>query len=577
MYVVLQEILTGLQSEASKAVVQAGAAVAAATGMASHKRTVDLHADSSRLRRCSWFISTRCCCESNAKCSIISLCCRSKLLALEDISRARLKGSQAAAASQIAQASQQVTASQTAAITASQAAIAIVGSIIASTLITILIYFLVIRHKDRAKKKSGSERSPGIRSRSGSGEGNFTTSDQVGTTIAASQSAYGGARNTGSQVSFSLFPKPNAGDDPRRNSMVKTTSVLWDPKNPPKPPSLGSWLKVQNVSPFGSIKLPTDDEKSEGPLGGQLKSPLRTSSSEKSPIAQVPKFLSSLPLRSPKIPVLTYQTPSMSTIEQSSSRSVSVKRKPVSPETEPEKADTLPQHPAPHLSYRESKASIWTDSLSDEYPSPMLPSPPPELLGNEPPSSTNGYEMRIPSIQKPVRTTAEWLMDQNTAVARAVNLKVISINPRDRNQTRNQNRNTDDRIQNPRNNEHEAWRPNAQLTLQRESQGPWRPNTSYTQPQISPRRLNLESRPSFGLGLPNGAPGQRGKQGLPSGPRGRDIKSLSGEVGYVRGLSRFLDPSRRGSLLGREGSQRSAMSGISRMSGDRTLSVGKAL
>jgi hypothetical protein len=45
MYVVLQEILTGLQSEASKAVVQAGAAVAAATGMASHKRTVDLHAD----------------------------------------------------------------------------------------------------------------------------------------------------------------------------------------------------------------------------------------------------------------------------------------------------------------------------------------------------------------------------------------------------------------------------------------------------------------------------------------------------------------------------------------------------
>jgi hypothetical protein len=303
---------------------------------------------------------------------------------------------QAAAASQVSQASQQVTASQTAAVTATQAALAIVGSIIASALITILVYFLVIRHKKVvAKRRSRNQKSPGIAGGYGS-DPKFPISSQVVTTIAASQSNYTGRRNnptSGSQNAFSLIPKSAKGDDSRglRNSVVKTTSVPWNPSNPPKAPTLSSWLKLQDgVSPFGPINLPTDITNS--PLGGQLKSPMRTIYKPKSPRA------SSIPIKSPKMPDLSGSISISTTLQRDSSS-----RKPVSP---PSKPDSLLQH-QDLQGYRESKASAWTDDLPDDSPSPPLQSPP-----KGPVSITKGYSMQIPSPKGPVRNTAEWFAEQ---------------------------------------------------------------------------------------------------------------------------------------------------------------------
>lgn len=300
---------------------------------------------------------------------------------------------QAAASSQVSQASQQVTASQNAAVTATQAALAIVGSIIASALITILIYFLIIQHKKKAKRQSKEDRMP---SPEYTAESKFPVSDQVGTTIAGSQSAYNGTRNepgSGSRASFSLFPKPTPGDNPR-DADVKTTSVPWNPSKPPKAPTLGSWLKVQDgVSPFGPIKLPTDS-KSPSPLGGQLKSPLRSSNQPRSP-----DIRSTLPIRrEPTLPNLAEQA-TMAAVPKNPPRYVSVRKA-----VPPENPFVSPKNTYGDEKYRESRTSVWTDEVPDSGPSPPLQSPP-----KQPVSVSKGYEMTIPSPKNPVRSTAEWL------------------------------------------------------------------------------------------------------------------------------------------------------------------------
>jgi hypothetical protein len=298
---------------------------------------------------------------------------------------------QAAAASQLAQASQQATASQTQAVTATQAALAIVGSIIASTLITILIYFLIIRHKKKAKRRSRGQRSPGPRY---SSDPKFPISDQVGTTIAGSQSNYTPAVDPSSNGAQGAFTSSENSKVPA----IKTSTVPWNPNNPPKAPRLGSWLKLQDgVSPFGPIKLPTDID-AASPLGGQLKSPHR--SIDKPP---APRFTSKLPLRSPTVPIMTEnKATAVSVVKIAPKRNPTI-RKPVSP---PSKPDSPPPQ---DLSYRGSKASVWTDDVPDDGPSPALQSPP--QAPKEPATVTRGYSMKLPSLKNP-RTTAEWLAEQ---------------------------------------------------------------------------------------------------------------------------------------------------------------------
>lgn len=435
-----------------------------------------------------------------------------------------------------AQASQQVVASQNAAVTATQAALAIVGSIIASALITILIFFLVARHKKAVKRKRGDASMGNVYF----SESKFPISEQVATTAVPSQGAYTSNRDldpmSGSQVTFSLFPKtgdekPTTAESRKnedlRRSIVKSTTVPWNPNKPPKAPTLGSWLKLQDgVSPFGPIKLPLDDEKTPSPLGGQLKSPMTT----KPPPS--PRMSSGIPIpvrspglapnRSPKLPVFMNESSSKN------GKTSTITAVPKSPLTlpvsaaSPRKPDTLPQHSVPGQQYRESKASVWTDDIPDDIPSPPLQSPPPELKGkgsvdrrpiNSMQKVTN---MEIPPPVNSIRNTAEWF----------------------------------------------AERARLDLNNQRDSKD----YQSKFGNQSSAYGASMKNnRPSFGL--PRGPRLGGGGVGLPSrpGPK-RQLSGMEAEVGYVQGLSRFLGPDgrplvesgQRGSMLSRMGSDRSA-------------------
>jgi len=268
-------------------------------------------------------------------------------------------------------------------------------------LITILIYFLIHRHKEKAKRKSRSkittdQKSPDTARafenvRGFSRDSKFPVSDQQAPTIAESQSgAAGGVPRASSSNSFSLFPKVA---DTSNQVTIKETTVPWNPSDPPKPPSLGSWLKVQNnVSPFGPIRLPSD-EKSPSPLGGQLKSPLRSKTS-KAPSPQAPRFVAHLTAREVRIPKLGFRVPMSPPIVK---RGDTIDRKQLSPE--------IPESPSEKDIYskqRESKASVWTDDVVIDQ-SPYVPAAIRQVEPNP---------MQLPITNKPVRTTAEWLKDQ---------------------------------------------------------------------------------------------------------------------------------------------------------------------
>jgi hypothetical protein len=286
----------------------------------------------------------------------------------------------------VAQASFQVTASQTQAVTATQIALAIVGSIIASALITILIYFLIIRHKKKANRRSRAQQSPGPEY---SSDSKFPVSDQVGTTIAASQSSYSPAAG---HHSNDVLPTPFSGEDSMlRNPTIKTSTVPWNPANPPKAPKLTSWLKLQDgLSPFGPISLSTDANAAL-PLGGQLKSPHQTIENAPNPL-----FKSKATIRSPTIPVVIKNNPPVVVVQ------IPPKRKP-----------TIRQHASPppgeDHSYGENKASVWTDEVAINRPSPALQSPP--QAPEEPWTPTGKFSMQTPAPANP-RSTAEWLAER---------------------------------------------------------------------------------------------------------------------------------------------------------------------
>ncbi|KAH9204338.1 hypothetical protein DL95DRAFT_529306 [Leptodontidium sp. 2 PMI_412] len=492
-----QASASSAQADASRAVLQAGAAVAAATGSAAAAGSSFLAAAAKATQG----------------------------------AQASISGITAAAASFAAQASDQVQESRTAAVTATQAALAIVGSIIASTLITILIYFLVIRHKRIAKRKSRGKKSP---NNDYSLDPKFPISDQAGTTIAASNSSvkFNESREgppTNASASFSLFPKVS--EKSEEAGAVKTTTVPWNPSKPPKAPTLaptlGSWLKLQDaVSPFGPIKLP--DEKIPSPLGGQLKSPLQSIPTRRAPPSpiQTPMMTpaNSRP-RSPKPKTPNPRSPRESQIPTAiwspkvaklitignSKRIPPASRIPRSPLT-PKKPDMLPRHSIADQNYRESKASVWTDDVPSPSPfaSPPLRSPPPQLRGTgkaAQPYVKQSYNMELPPPVNPVRNTAEWL------AARQAERTSLQSNQPDINPSYNSN--------------------------------------------------NSENRKTFGL------PGNP-RQGLQTRPGPRQIQSMEGEVGYVEGLSRFLS-NNRGSQISRVGSDKSTGRSIG------TPGVGKAM
>ena len=427
---------------------------------------------------------------------------QNSVAAISVSSRSRLRTStltcvQAAAASQVSQASQQVNASQTAAITATQAALGIVGSIIASTLITILIYFLVIRHKRIVRRLSREQQSSA--KTNNFADPKFPPSAQNAPTVAASQSNYPATRTgpmSGSPNPFSLFPTASgAKSSEKRDSLVKTTTVPWNPSKPPKVPTLKTWLKVQDgVSPFGPINLPTET-KDPGPLGGQLKSPLRSIDT------RAPKN----PRMPPKLPVAT-QSPSFPSYIGNKATIITVPRSPLT-------LPTSPKHSTPGPHYRESKASVWTDDIPYESPSPLLQSPPKQKKSGGTPASPSvdkNYGMTIPSPRAPVRTTAEWFAAREDVKAQD--------------------------FPSPSS----AYISTANIGVGMKAK-PWRPS------------IGLPKNPRSGSGLPR--------------PEQRSVRSVEGDM---QGLNRFLAPGDRASQYSRFGSDRSERS-------QPTPGVGKAM
>jgi hypothetical protein len=359
------------------------------------------------------------------------------------------------------------TSSHPGSVTGAQLALAVVGSIIASALITIVTYFLINRHK----RMSRAAQSTPIGEDSGDvANPEIPVSDEVDTTIAASNLIYPVEKNNpqpSPQSAFSSFPKSFYGDNPseKQNTFVNSTSLSSIPANSPTSPSLRSWLRRQNdVSPFGPIQLPTK-QGSEAPLGGQLKSPLRSTAN--SPSRPPPRFMLDLP---PDKKIST----DVSAMHAPISKSDSAKNQFMSP-----KSPRLPKQPSITQSYLDSKASVWTYSIS-EVGSPKEP--------EEPVSPAQDYKMRIPSPNKPIRNTAEWLLDRTT---------FRSPNPEQNPNSRSPRQSVDD-------------------------------------------RQNLTQ--NFGSGLPNKSrgPSSAFRARPRSNPR---IKSMQSEVDYVRGG--FLDPTRR--------------------------------
>ncbi|KAH8805535.1 hypothetical protein F5884DRAFT_755102 [Xylogone sp. PMI_703] len=373
------------QAEASSAVIQAGAAVAAATGSAAAAG--------------SSFLAAAAKATEGAQASISAF--------------------GQAAASQIADASQQVKASQVQAVTATQAAVAIVGSIIASSLLSILIFYLISRRQKKKKKARKAQllRSPDTSSRdlvspqadyqpepkpSFSAEGESTlvpsqSNPPTRDTILESSTA---------QNSFSLFPKPPSGKNGQsnqRDSEIKTTSVSWNPANPPKVPALSSWLKLQSetVSPFGPIQLPTDVD-SNAPLGGQLKSPLTTMARPESSSSTRKAVNIASPKRTRTTPPLTEAS---NNLNSSPSKS-NLKGPFQSQSAKSPSPDTLLRN------YRAYKASVWTDDDT--------PSPPPRTSSIRAPLSPSSATTltRFPSPKQPVRNTAEWLSERRPPSSR---------------------------------------------------------------------------------------------------------------------------------------------------------------
>lgn len=295
--------------------------------------------------------------------------------------------------SQISQTTPKVTTMPTGTVTDTQLALAIVASIIASSLITILAHFIILRHKKLSRVARPISPGDGTDSID---DLKFPVSSGVTTTIETSNSAYAAMKDNHPSKphgAFSLLPTSLSGENKATGKeKVSVGNTATDPTNMPRSPSLRSWLRLQNVSPFGPIQLPTD-QGSEGPLGGQLKSPLRRS--------PPPRFILDVSLDK------TISADILSPVSTSVSKNDPTSRQLVDPKA----IDRGSKLPSTSQSYRESKASEWTDAITD-VGSAMLPSSP-----KAPAESVAGAQRNMmgnPSPDRPIRSTAEWLMDHAT-------------------------------------------------------------------------------------------------------------------------------------------------------------------
>lgn len=299
-------------------------------------------------------------------------------------------------------------------------------------MITILIFLLVSRHKKRMLLRARTEdlswppkveREPSFDKRISLEEKLISRNRAKSNPKRSTQTNTQAPRKvrTDSDVSLSMFPATPSSETLQAGQRVattsatppkkspantKTTSLQWNPSNPPKAPTLTPWLTVRpSSSPFGPIRLPMD-ENSSTPLGGQLKSPHQTTNTTATTInsdatvpimhRKHPRYTgvvgnSDLPLRAPKSPsVLEAQKV---TIKPARTKSLkadkSVTYTPTTgadsrPRTGAEKGKYRTRSPPTTVSYLPSplirqyhaaKATVWTEESSPPTPTRVTKSP----------------------------------------------------------------------------------------------------------------------------------------------------------------------------------------------------------
>ncbi|RDW65581.1 hypothetical protein BP5796_10273 [Coleophoma crateriformis] len=360
------------QSQASSVMLQAGAAVAAATGSAA--------------------------------------AAGSSFLAAAALATA---GAQASVSGFAALASSQIQASQVQAITATQVALAIVGSIIASALITILIYFLISRRNNvkKDRKKASRERAESdVRKQreldSPPPENfpkdlKFTPSDQDSSTVVGSVRGESMEQRNEASMQF----RPTVGNDLN----IKETSVRWNPNKPPKAPKLSSWLQEQTEQfPVKPIQLPINKQ-GQIPLGGQLKSPSRTIDPPTTVFRLAQEKSKPLAETAKRVQVVSAQKAVQVVQRNPSKKSVDSAQGEVS--GPPGIAALARVTTTVTARERDSRVSQWTDDTRRSFSPPPAP-----MLGPGAVSQDSASVMQIPAPVAPVRNTAEWLASQSMSV-----------------------------------------------------------------------------------------------------------------------------------------------------------------
>ncbi len=204
-----------------------------------------------------------------------------------------------------ADAATQVEQAQGAAVSVTQAALAVVGTFIGSSLLTIAVFYLFLRLRENRRRRSRAvisyPRKDSLESESsfrnfGTGAAAPVVINPPRVLAGASRASFGAVQDLdddrGGAVAVSLPPGPRK--PPTWALFPKTPSPVLPPPRPREPesptsrfsvqpPSLQQWLREGTVSPFGTLRK---DAKAPGPNWPFAKKTMATGTGTSSPLAQ---------------------------------------------------------------------------------------------------------------------------------------------------------------------------------------------------------------------------------------------------------------------------------------------------
>ncbi|KAF7862997.1 hypothetical protein EAF04_007080 [Stromatinia cepivora] len=281
--------------------------------------------------------------------------------------------------------------SQNAAITATQAAVAIVGSIIASTLLTMLVFWCIVRYRKKKYEQQRTNRNeeqhrhhaeersiprPGGDEGENPRKGVYEPQRKTSTSTASSLSSHDSYNKEMQEGQASHRYEPT----------MKEKYLAWNPQKPPKAPTLKSRSQFEvkdGVSPFPAdpITLQTSGNSDEKePQGKQLNSPT-----------------SMMPMGSPRIPTPGLPLAFESTTTNRQMTSLSNDQY-IDTELKDKTQDRM------ESMVNTGKDSAWTDDKRST------------IAREESSLQPQGFQMVFPKPDRPIRTTAEWFIEQQQRI-----------------------------------------------------------------------------------------------------------------------------------------------------------------